>query len=726
MSTAPALEPLRNLPGYKGGPDKFTANCPGHEDRVNSLSVRVVDDKVSVHCFAGCDIQNILAPLDLKLRDLYPPRTNGNGKPKKQFECAYDYVDGSGNFVFQVVRYKPKSFRQRRPNPNNPGAWIWNLRGIEPRPLYRLPDILAATTTGQTIYLCEGEKDADALMELGLVATTNAGGTATWTKTDAAQLEGANVIVLADNDDPGIKGAWKRADSIPGAVVLQLPDLPEKGDVSDWLASGGTLPDLEALIAQARENPPQRPVEGAPADEDKRLFSDAPLDLARYVLKRNFDQGSLRYWGGHWYVFTEVCFRAMDSEELRNACYQVLEGCTYEVSNGSDCSGVRTFVPNTRSVTQVIDAMRSLDGVTIASDKTFPLWLVDNPENLPTDEYLALQNGLLHVPTMTLRAHTNDFFTLNALNYSYDSKAAPPVAWFEFLRASLPGDKGKKALLLLQEWFGYCLCSSIQHQKILWLMGATRGGKGTVLRALRRLLGEMNCTTPEIDQLGEQFGLESFIGKRAALFGDVRLKQNGLGNDMILDRVLRLSGGDPIQIPRKYQSSLELELNTRLTFASNPPPPFKDLANALAARLMVIDFTVSFEGREDHTLDKRIAAELPGLLNWSLDGLERLKEQGGFTKIESQMLESYVDESNPIGRFLRENCNMIDDGIVQTGDLYNAWTQWCAENEEHCGSNSAFGTQLITAAPGINKKKLSKPDDSGKRPYYYHGLELNE
>lgn len=254
--TAPALSPLHALPGHKGTDTNFTCRCPAHEDRENSLSVSVADDgKVLLKCFADCDNKDILAAMGLHLRDLWPPKTPGQ---RKRITHTYDYVDAGGRLLYQSVRYTPKDFRQRRPNGR--GGWIPDLKGVE-RVLYRYPEVLKAKAEGRTIYFCEGEKDADRLVSLGLCATT-AGGVSAWRDAYEAILQGTDMIVLEDNDKPGREYSAKVASKIIGATILRLPGLSEGGDVSDWLDAGGTLEQFHELVAQARE----QPLEEAPVD----------------------------------------------------------------------------------------------------------------------------------------------------------------------------------------------------------------------------------------------------------------------------------------------------------------------------------------------------------------------------------------------------------------------------------------------------------------------------
>jgi 5S rRNA maturation endonuclease (ribonuclease M5) len=171
----------------------------------------------------------------------------------------YDYQDEEGQLVFQVVRFHPKEFRQRQPN--GKGGWIWNLKGVHPVP-YRLPQVLQA----DTVFIVEGEEDADRLQELGLVASCNPMGAGKWRAEYNPHFRGKKVIILPDNDEPGRKHAQDVARKLHGVAasvkVVELPSLPEKGDVSDWLKAGGTMEQLQALAGEAPEFDPATAPQG--------------------------------------------------------------------------------------------------------------------------------------------------------------------------------------------------------------------------------------------------------------------------------------------------------------------------------------------------------------------------------------------------------------------------------------------------------------------------------
>ena len=168
-------------------------------------------------------------------------------KPSPKIVASYDYRDENGDLLMQVTRLEPKTFRQRQPDGT---GWNWSVKGVRTVP-YRLPELIAAP--GATVYIVEGEKDADRLASLGLVATCNAGGAGKWTPAHADFLRARRVIVLPDNDPAGVKHGKQVLTSLRGIAaetrIIPLPGLPEKGDVSDWLDAGGSKEELERLCA---------------------------------------------------------------------------------------------------------------------------------------------------------------------------------------------------------------------------------------------------------------------------------------------------------------------------------------------------------------------------------------------------------------------------------------------------------------------------------------------
>jgi len=232
MGTSNLLAQLKGV--RKTGPDQWEALCSAHDDHRPSLSVREENGRTLLRCHAGCTTEAVVAALGLTMSDLFPESEKAS---QRQIVMKYPYKDEAGELLYEVVKTEPKGYYQQRPDGN--GGWIRDLKGVR-RVLYRLPELLAADPSA-TVFVVEGEKDADELARLGLVVTTNSGGAGKWRKEYSACLQGRSVVVIPDNDEPGRKHAGEVTASLLGVAAsvktVNLPGVPEKGDVSDWLKS---------------------------------------------------------------------------------------------------------------------------------------------------------------------------------------------------------------------------------------------------------------------------------------------------------------------------------------------------------------------------------------------------------------------------------------------------------------------------------------------------------
>jgi putative DNA primase/helicase len=181
------------------------------------------------------------------------PHVIAHSKPKSA--KTYDYRDERGELLYQVVRTEPKVFRQRRPDGR--GGWDWRLGDVRRVP-YRLPELIKAVADSETVYIPEGEKDVDNLRAIGLAATTNSGGVKKWRPEYSEHFRGADVVVLPDNDEAGREHGNLIAASLRGSAkrirVLDIgklwPGCPPKGDISDWLKSGGSVEKLKEGLSE--------------------------------------------------------------------------------------------------------------------------------------------------------------------------------------------------------------------------------------------------------------------------------------------------------------------------------------------------------------------------------------------------------------------------------------------------------------------------------------------
>lgn len=237
----------------------YMANCPAHDDSTPSLSISTGNNGgIVMKCHAGCPTAKVLAAKNLKLADLMPDKPIIINPVIPKILEVYDYTDADGKLIFQVVRYTPKAFKQRRPNPKNPAEWLWNLSDVV-RPLYRLPDLIKAKAEDKIIFLTEGEKDANALIKLGVRATCNSGGAGKWTPQYTKTLTNAHVVNISHKDDAGRKHSLLIANALYGkAADITIIELPDRNgnpvnDAHDWIREGGTLTEFQKIVNEATE-----------------------------------------------------------------------------------------------------------------------------------------------------------------------------------------------------------------------------------------------------------------------------------------------------------------------------------------------------------------------------------------------------------------------------------------------------------------------------------------
>jgi len=234
------------------------ACCPAHTDENPSLDISMgANGKVLFICRVGCSQDAVLAAL--RRKGIWPSAPQPGAKVKKyrgklNIVAVYSYQLPDGVECFQVCRTDTKEFPTRKPDGR--GGWEWT-RPLNNLP-YRLPELIEAMASEKAVLIVEGEKDCDNLARIGVTATCNAGGAGKWTPDHAKYLREADVVIIPDNDERGRKHVAVVRGTLSGVAtrvrVLELPGLAEKGDVSDWLAAGGTAEVLYELIESSAQD----------------------------------------------------------------------------------------------------------------------------------------------------------------------------------------------------------------------------------------------------------------------------------------------------------------------------------------------------------------------------------------------------------------------------------------------------------------------------------------
>lgn len=440
----------------------------------------------------------------------------------------------------------------------------------------------------------------------------------------------------------------------------------------------------------------------------------APLRVARVFARMHCAHDGapgILHWNGDFYRWDQWWAR-WPQDAIRASMYAWLEGCC-DLKGGE-------IKPDRRLINDMIDALAAACHAEIPGE---PAMLPGCDLDGAADDYLVLRNGVVHLPTRKLLPANPRLFTTRALPLvDFDPEAGAPQAFLSFLRELWPDDP--EAIALLQEWLGLvALTSDTRHQKALLLIGPRRSGKGTLLRVLRELAGAANVCSPTFASLGSHFGLESLIGKRVAMITDARLSGRA-DVAAIAEAILRVTGEDFVTVPRKHRTDWTGRLPVRFIIATNELPALADASAALSSRFLILRMTRSFYGCEDHGLTDRLLAELPAILLWAMDGLDRLRARGRFVQPASgqELVGELENIASPITMFVRECCVVSPAARVETQALFSRWREWCHDaGRDHPGTAQNFGRQLRAALPEVTTPQARI---GGRKVRVFQGIRL--
>lgn len=244
------LNRLENITGFKPVKhgDWYEAVCPSHPD--SSPSLRVTEGRVQstfMVCLAGCMYADIKTAIERNIPLPNKATKKYSHVPFWQLQIVktYDYLTATGQLAYQKVRFEPKTFALRHMRGK---SFKWGIGSSTPI-LYRLPEIIPA----KRVFVVEGEKNVDALVARGAIATCNydGGGNNKWRDSYTKVLVGKEIVIIPDNDVTGLAFADHVAAQLAPYCqvrIVRLPGLAYKQDVYDWFILGNTLGELQTLI----------------------------------------------------------------------------------------------------------------------------------------------------------------------------------------------------------------------------------------------------------------------------------------------------------------------------------------------------------------------------------------------------------------------------------------------------------------------------------------------
>lgn len=732
------MEILNHFTGVTKTPSGWQAICPAHDDSTASLSISKGDDgRVLLYCHAKCSTESVVRAAGLEMRDLMPHVEAQNRHQQKQrepfkFECAYDYHDASGKLIFQACRGTrggKKTFLQRQPDGN--GDWIW--KAPEQPVLYRLPRLVA--NVSGVVFALEGEKDVDAAESLGLIATTSPGGAGKWRARYAESLRNQRVVIIPDNDKPGEDHAQDVARSLLGVAasvkILRLPGLPPKGDLSDWLAAGGTAEKLHELATECAEYVPELLESNTPEVTDSVSSlnlkdASARTDVAnakRFHAMFGSDVRWCEPWG-KWLVW-DGCRWSSDAEKridtmAKRVADQVWKETAKllpkaDFATGKELTAFARSTASARGISNMLALAKSEPGVPILPDVlNAEPWLLNCP------------NGTIDLRTGKLRPHAQSDYLTTLCPTPYDP-AATCERWQRAVDTILDG---KRDLIgFVQRLLGSAIVGTVVEHILPILWGDGSNGKGLFLETIMDDLGPDYACKISSEVLMASKGdrhpteLADLHGKRlvvASETDDGRRLREGL--------LKEITGGDTIKARRMREDFWQFRPSHTLVLLTNHKPIVKGNDHGVWRRLCLVPFTQKFwdadrgqsgppELKADKYLRDALEAEHAGILawlvrgclEWQCDGLRQPEEVTAATA-------EYRSEMDVIGAFLGECCIEEVGCTAKASDVYASYVAWCKASGEHPITQRRFGIAL-------SDRGLDRYKSDG---VWYRGLMLTE
>jgi P4 family phage/plasmid primase-like protien len=433
----------------------------------------------------------------------------------------------------------------------------------------------------------------------------------------------------------------------------------------------------------------------------------------------------LIYLEDTYYLYRDGVYSELSSDDLRSVMWTYLSACTCLDPK----KGLVPADPDMTHISNVENALMSIikPPSTSIPDQAPPPYFLHyeategNQDTLklhvserfsgtgekrdPRD-FLVMQNGLYDTRNDVLYPHTPQFYATSKLRFAYDPDAKCP----EFLKYIYEAQSGdQKAVDELQKMVGYLISHKTHLQKIFGLFGKKRSGKGTLAAVLEGLVGSENIVSSSLSEMTKEFGLMDTINKKIMLFPDVKDEHGKMFSAGTLsERLLKLSGEDIDSVRRMRTSYYTGRHTVRLLMLGNAPPKMPEASTALSSRFVVFYFPNCWIDREDFELKGKLMAELPGIFNWAMQGLqkiyagERIESPPSAKEIQKQLL----DGTSFLPGFIEDFCDVGPEFSVDKRELFEAYKEACTSDGHYPQALNRFYRDLYSSVNGISEKRV--------------------
>ena len=562
------------------------------------------------------------------------------------------------------------------------------------RPLYRLPELLTALKAGHTIYLPEGEGDVESLRELGLDATTNPGGADGWKAEYANALRGADVVKLSDNDAAGLRHTGEVVRSLLPVArrvrVVGFPELPEKGDISDWIALGHSREDLERLVEASPlgEEWLQRTVhEGSMGDGDRPTpltdtgNAERLVRLFRKDIRWTSSHGWLSWNGTHWAEDDTKRLLGLTKRAARSIYQEAAKALSKAAAEATAKHAAKSESAGAREAMLALAASES--GIAVrATDLNADPWLFN------------VQNGTVDLRTGALREHRREDLITRVSPVRYAGDASAP-GWRAFLERVLP-DEGVR--VFLKRFLGYALTGLVREHVLIVLWGTGRNGKTTLLEIVAYVLGDYFVTAHPGLLLVRRH--DPHPTERATLFGRrlAACMETGGGERLNEPLAKALTGGDTVSARKMRQDEWNFKPTHKLVLITNARPRITGTDEGVWRRIRLVPFDVTIpECEQDAALPEKLRLEAPGILRWLVEGcLDWQREGLQPPPAVVSATSSYREDQDSLADFLASEIEPRKASKLKASVLYQAYARWANESGETALGQRRFGENMVS------------------------------
>lgn len=608
---------------------------------------------------------------------------------------TYRYLDAEGRLSFIVLRFDSangqKEFRPMTLWCNPQGQQQWQTKAPPVlRPLYGLDQLHARPAA--PVMVVEGEKAADAAAQLfpDHVVVTTMNGAKSPDKSDLSPLVGREVFIWPDHDEPGQKYAetvtsllrsqnsttpvsvmqplaFNPGMGAEGGLVLEPGFVVPKGwDAADALDAGWTPQHIALLPSVHFKQVSEGALVAVKASQNSlqsNIFSDHLPPAIKNFLLKFFPHGLiysnetfLGYEGGFW--------RKLDErpEVARKIAYYF----------GQD-------LENAKEIRNLLDLLKNL----LAQREI---------DVAPNKKLICLENGTLDTSTYSLVPHSPAHWLQTKIPTSWVPEAGCE-RWQQFLGEIFANDLDQQQkITFVQEWFGYCLTPDANQHKFVWMVGAGGNGKSVLLNILTYLVGQKNVSHAYLERLDRGCVRAELEGKLVNISSEMSAEAT------IADGYFKaIVSGDIVEAERKFKPPFSFRPYVRLIGATNHLPRLLDLSEGFFRRAIILTFNRQFaQNEQDASLESKLFAELPGILVWSMEGLQRLRARERFEVPMSSVaaLNTYRQEADPIGLFVEDCLDRAEIGGMRSSEIYEGYSKWCRANGYAPKNISGFGKRL--------------------------------